>query len=286
MENQNEMEQLQQEQVVAQPQQRTMTMSQETKKIADEFVGLVSGLFENIEALTQVERPMNEGEWLNMSNTLMKLHQFKDRFKANIIVVEQVQRHQRGRVMTRTPQTRQEKLQDPSKQACPKCLRIMTKRHYKEKHSRTGICKAIEVVSHATAKSGGENKSEVNRVKISRKQTIVLDIIESYKHNINPDGTGEERVIINKYKITTSIFDNVLSIGEGNKVFGNGSKFYPETPDVSGSCEYRKIAEGKWVAVEKPQITKIKLKVVKKPKKVKPVLVEDEVAEHAKTTRC
>jgi len=267
MENQNEMEQQQQ---IAQPQQRTMNMSEETKKIADEFVGLINGLFEGIEELTTKDRPINDGEWLEMSNTLMKLHRFKDRFMTNVVVAEQIQRHQRGRVLNRQPKTREEKLQDPKNMACPKCLRIITKRHYAEKHSLAGVCKAIEVVSNAVAKSGGEKKSGVNRVKISRNRSILLDIIAIDKRN---DANGDFVISINKYQTKTSVFEIVLNIGEGDWLLGGSVKYGGER-DITASCEYRKIAEGKWekVVVEKPKIKITKRTLIKK-KKVKLVVV-------------
>jgi len=266
----NQQQEQQEQQVVAQPQQRTMNMSMETKKIADEFVGLINGLFEGIEELTTKDRPINEGEWLEMSNTLMKLHQFKDRFKANVVVAEQIQRHQRGRVMTREQKSREEKLQDPANMACPKCLRIMTKRHYKEKHSRAGVCKAIEVVSHALAKSGGEKKSGVNRVKISRNSSIVLDIIAIDKRI---DASGVPVISIHKYQTKTSLFNIVLTIGESEWLLGGAVKYGAER-DMTASCEYRKIAKGKWekVVVEKPKIKITKRTLIKK-KKVKLVVV-------------
>lgn len=270
---------MEQQQQIAQPQQRTMNMSEETKKIADEFVGLINGLFEGIEELTTKDRPINEGEWLEMSNTLMKLHRFKDRFMTNVVVAEQIQRHQRGRVMNRQPKTREEKLQDPKNMACPKCLRIITKRHYAEKHSLAGVCKAIEVVSHALAKNGGEKKSGVNRVKISRHRSIFLDIIAIDKRI---DANGVPVISIDKYQTKTSVFEIVLTLGEAEgdggwrwdwdaKVSGRRVR---EERDITASCEYRKIAEGKWekVVVEKPKIKITKRTLIKK-KKVKLVVV-------------
>lgn len=262
---------MEQQQEIAQPQQRTMNMTLETKRTADEFVSLINGLFEGIEALTTKDRPINDGEWLEMSNSLMKLHQFKDRFMTNVVVAEQVQRHQRGRVLDRRPKTRQEKLQDPHNMACPKCLRIMTKRHYNEKHSKAGVCKAIEAVSHALAKNVGEKKSGVNRVKLSRHRFMVLDIIAIDKRI---EANGDRAISIDKYQTKpTSLFEIVLNLDEcGN--FMAGAVKYREERDRIASCEYRKNAEGKWekVVVEKPKVTKRKLKI----KKVKLVVKDDD----------
>jgi hypothetical protein len=251
--------------------QRTINLTEETKKTADEFVGLVNGLFESIEELNTINRPMNEGEWLIMSNTLMKLHQFKDRFKTNVVVVEQVQRHQRGRVMNREKQTRQQKLADPLNMACPKCLRIITKRHYKEKHSLAGVCKATEVVAEATAKNAGEKPSAVRRIKISRVENIVF-----YTHTGRL--TPRTQKPMNPAKTITSVFSQALNIGEVFKV-----KEVPDRPiDMSGSCEYSKNAEGKWRPVVKVKRT---LKI-KKPKKVKLVIIgEEEVSANTKNIK-
>ena len=256
----NQQQEQQQEQVVAQPQQRTMNMSMETKRTADEFVGLINGLFEGIEALTTKDRPINDGEWLDMSNSLMKLHRF----------VEQVQRHQRGRVLNRETKTRQEKLQDPDNMACPKCLRIMTKRHYKEKHGLAGVCKAIEVVSQATAKSGNEKKTDIRRVKLSQKLTA-----DMVYHIYSGERTLQLQLPKKPAEHKSSIYMSVLNIDEVFK-----RKECPDDRDVSGSCEYRKNAEGKWekVVAEKPKI-KITNRTLIKKKKVKLVVKNDDDAE-------
>jgi len=266
----NQQQEQQQEQVVAQPQQRTMNMSMETKRTADEFVGLINGLFEGIEALTTKDRPINDGEWLDMSNSLMQLHRFKDRFMTNVVVVEQVQRHQRGRVLNRETKTRQEKLQDPDNMACPKCLRIMTKRHYKEKHGLAGVCKAIEVVSQATAKSGNEKKTDIRRVKLSQKLTA-----DMVYHIYSGERTLQLQLPKKPAEHKSSIYMSVLNIDEVFK-----RKECPDDRDVSGSCEYRKNAEGKWekVVAEKPKI-KITNRTLIKKKKVKLVVKNDDDAE-------
>ena len=89
----------------------------------------------------------------------------------------------------------------------------MTKRHYREKHSKAGVCKAIEAVSHALAKNVGEKKSGVNRVKISRNRSMVLDIIAIDKRI---EANGDRAIGINKYQTQpTSLFEIVLNIDEG-----------------------------------------------------------------------
>jgi len=122
-----------------------MNMSEETKRTADNFVELINELFGTTEELANSTRPMNEGEWLNISKNLMKLHQFKDRFMTNVVVVEQVQRHQRGRVLNRKKKTREEKLTDTDMMTCPKCLGVLTIRHYREKHSKAGYVSKLRL---------------------------------------------------------------------------------------------------------------------------------------------
>jgi hypothetical protein len=48
-----------------------------------EFTGKLCGLFENIEALTRTERPMNDGEWLIISGQLQELYKF-NKYIANV----------------------------------------------------------------------------------------------------------------------------------------------------------------------------------------------------------
>ena len=265
---------------------RVMTMSEETKRTADNFVELINELFETTEGLSQTPRPMNEGEWLNISKNLMKLHQFKDRFMTNVVVVEQVQRHERGRVLNRTKKTREEKLNDATMMTCPKCLRVLTKRHYNEKHSKAGVCKQIEVISKAV-QNKSEKKSDVNRIHLSRKEEIteVIEVDKRSLWGLDEDNIQVEDTYVNieKYATKSSVFSKVLSLDEEFKqkfVGGLDNTFVRPLPpnfDTDASCEYVK-CDDKWVAViptpapvvnvNKKAILKRKLKLKKKDMKV------------------
>ena len=263
---------------------RVMNMSEETKRTADNFVELINELFETTEGLSQTPRPMNEGEWLNISKNLMKLHQFKDRFMTNVVVVEQVQRHQRGRVLNRKKKTREEKLTDTDMMTCPKCLRVLTKRHYREKHSKAGVCKQIEVISKAV-QNKSKKKTNVNRIHLSRKEDIteVIEVDKRSLWGLDEDNIRVEDTYVNieKYTTKSSVFSKVLSLDEEFKQKFVGSlddKFVrpiPENLDTDASCEYVK-CDDKWVAVipapvvnvNKKAILKRKLKLKKKDMKV------------------
>ena len=265
---------------------RVMNMSEETKRTADNFVELINELFGTTEELANSTRPMNEGEWLNISKNLMKLHQFKDRFMTNVVVVEQVQRHQRGRVLNRKKKTREEKLTDTDMMTCPKCLRVLTIRHYREKHSKAGVCKQIEVISKAV-QNKSEKKTNVNRIHLSRKEDIteVIEVDKRSLWGLDEDNIRVEDTYVNieKYTTKSSVFSKVLSLDEEFKQKFVGSlddKFVrpiPENLDTDASCEYVK-RDDKWVAViptpapvvnvNKKAILKRKLKLKKKDMKV------------------
>ena len=263
---------------------RVMNMSEETKRTADNFVELINELFETTEELSHSPRPMNEGEWLDISKNLMKLHQFKDRFMTNVVVVEQVQRHERGRVLNRTKKTREEKLNDATMMTCPKCLRVLTKRHYNEKHSKAGVCKQIEVISKAV-QNKSEKKSDVNRIHLSRKEEIteVIEVDKRSLWGLDEDNIQVEDIYVNieKYGTKSSVFSKVLSLDEEFKqkfVGGLDNQFVRPIPanlDTDASCEYVK-CDDKWVAVipapvvnvNKKAILKRKLKLKKKDMKV------------------
>jgi len=269
---------------------RVMNMSEETKRNADNFVELINELFETTEGLSQSPRPMNEGEWLNISKNLMKLHQFKDRFMTNVVVVEQVQRHQRGRVLNRTKKTREEKLNDTDMMTCPKCLRVLTKRHYREKHSKAGVCKQIEVISKAV-QNKSEKKTNVNRIHLSRKEEIteVIEVDERSLRGLDEDNTQVEVTYVNieKYTTKSSVFSKVLSLDEEFKqkfVGGLDNKFVRPIPanlNTDASCEYVK-RDDKWVAIIPAPVVNVNKKVTLKLKRK----LKKKVVKETETTEC
>lgn len=162
-----------------------INVSAETKEVADVFMTTIGEMFETIEMLAGAERPMNEGEWLVLAKQFQKLATMKARTVTTVVYVEQERTHRRGRVLARKPMTKAEKLKDENFMMCPCCKKVMTKRHYSEKHKKSGICGHIEAVENIASHNKAEVKTNARRVKISDKPIIVKEVV--YK-NIKQKG--------------------------------------------------------------------------------------------------
>ena len=160
-----------------------INVSAETKEVADVFMTTIGEMFETIEMLAGAERPMNEGEWLVLAKQFQKLATMKARTVTTVVYVEQERTHRRGRVLAKKSLTRAEKLANEDFMSCPKCKKVITKRHYAEKHSKSGICKHVVAVENIASHNKAEVKKDdgARRVKISNNTIFAKETVVSNK---------------------------------------------------------------------------------------------------------
>ena len=151
------------------------TINPETKQVADEFMTRMDTLFEIMDTAVMEGRPFTDGEYLAQCNDMKKMREMVQKMAGIITRLSQqapvarqavaettifrtAQRQHNARV--RAPKTSKALgLEDPKNMKCPKCERIMTIRHYKENHSKAGICGQLE----QSVKNGASKVCKVNR---------------------------------------------------------------------------------------------------------------------------
>ena len=283
--------------------QPQINVNPETKKQADDFMTTMNAMFETIEMLAGADRPMNEGEWLVLAKHFQKLHQAKTQTETTYIYVEAHRTSTRGRVMERKTLTKAEKLADDKSMTCPSCKKVMTKRHYAEKHNKAGVCEHIQALSSVVSHNSGIKKSDVSRVKISDKELTFPEISLNYsKRKGEIVGLEFKEKEAKQYSIATrsmmlyEVFKparclaGVVSIqgqiwvspvlavmGHYEKKTISYTSFVPEEV----AKRWKKVENGKWkratIQIKRP-VGKLKLKIV--PKKT------EAEEEHRQTTSC
>jgi hypothetical protein len=149
-----------------------INVTEETKTNADHFVDTIGAMFETIEMLASAERPMKEGEWLELSKQFMLLHKYKANVVKTVIYVEQERIARRGRVIERKNLSKQQKLDDETNyKMCPSCKKVLKKKSF-SKHFASGICKHIADVKGVVAYNTGATKKDDRRVKLSEKRIL------------------------------------------------------------------------------------------------------------------
>lgn len=149
-----------------------INVREETKTNADHFVDTIGAMFETIEMLASAERPMKEGEWLELSKQFMLLHKYKANVVKTVIYVEQERIARRGRVIERKNLSKQQKLDDETNyKMCPSCKKVLKKKSF-GKHFASGICKHIADVKGVVAYNTGAKKKDDRRVKLSEKRIL------------------------------------------------------------------------------------------------------------------
>tara|TARA_R110000868_G_scaffold378063_3_gene643461 strand:- start:242 stop:1318 length:1077 start_codon:yes stop_codon:yes gene_type:complete len=149
-----------------------INVTEETKTNADHFVDTIGAMFETIEMLASAERPMKEGEWLELSKQFMLLHKYKANVVKTVIYVEQERIARRGRVIERKNLSKQQKLDDEQNyKMCPSCKKVLKKKSF-AKHFASGICKHIADVKGVVAYNTGAKKKDDRRVKLSEKRIL------------------------------------------------------------------------------------------------------------------
>jgi hypothetical protein len=286
----------------------------ETKQQADDFINTINSMFETIEMLAGADRPMNEGEWLILAKQFQKLHHAKTRTETTYIYVEAQRTHTRGRVFERKPLTKEEKLKNDNYMMCPNCKKVMTKRHYSEKHTKTGICNHIKAVSDVVSHNTSVKKTDVLRVKINDNDMTYPEISLKYTYKRGAvSGLEFKTTEAKQYSIATrsmmlaevfkpiqnnatslvSCINGIVSImGQiliERDIALNIREHYEDkiiTYQNFIPSELEKVwkkdqKSGKW----KSKITSI---IAKPKKKVKLTLIEDSDTkeEHQQTTRC
>ena len=152
--------------------QAMINVTEETKTNADHFVDTIGAMFETIEMLASAERPMKEGEWLELSKQFMLLHKYKANVVKTVIYVEQERIARRGRVIERKNLSKQQKLDDEQNyKMCPSCKKVLKKKSF-AKHFASGICKHIADVKGVVAYNTGAKKKDDRRVKLSEKRIM------------------------------------------------------------------------------------------------------------------
>jgi hypothetical protein len=270
----------------------------ETKEQADQFITTLGEMFEIIEKLAE-DSAINEGNYLILADKFKKLSELKERTKTTVIYVEAQRTHTRGRVATRKPLTKAEKLKDPKFMLCPSCKKVMTKRHYDEKHERSGVCGHIVAVGNLLSHNKAEAKSDGRRVKISDAPIVCeersLDI-----HNIKGVKTvdyktkqTEERSIAHRSLILAELFkplgcgaDGIVNLEvetlvirdeddddeeEDDQYETKTFSFQQFKPD-EGKKRWKRNEAGKW----RPTIT------IKKPKAKLVIIQKEEVREEVR----
>jgi hypothetical protein len=151
------------------------TINPETKQVADEFMTRMDTLFEIMDTAVMEGRPFTDGEYLAQCNDMKKMREMVQQMSgiitrlsqqapvarqavAETVIFRTAQRQHTARV--REPKkSKALGLEDPKNMKCPKCERIMTIRHYKENHSKAGICGQLQ----QSVKNGASKVSKLKR---------------------------------------------------------------------------------------------------------------------------
>ncbi len=129
-----------------------MNQEQNIQQQAQAFLQLTEQMFGLIDGMVMDERPMNDGEYLEISRNFQQLRAYSQQFRANTIYVE-VERQQQQRARRRPPRqrktiTREEKLRHKDYTMCPKCKKVLTKAYMTEHRRVSETCRHIQ---HYTA---------------------------------------------------------------------------------------------------------------------------------------
>ena len=277
-----------------------INVNAETKEQADQFINTIGEMFETVEMLAGADRPMNEGEWLILANQFKKLVEMRGRTRTTVIYMEAERTHIRGRVVAGAkPQTKADKLKSDKYMLCPTCKKVMTKRHYAEKHKKAGVCSHIQAVGNVVSHNKAVIKSDGERVRISDKIMLVeersLDI--THRRGVKkvdyktkevkcPSIAHRSLILAELWKPLECDDDGIVNVdvevlGDDRTIERRETMTFKqfEKKDIG---KYKRNAEGKWEEEQKKiRIVRPKIKIGKK----KLVAVE-ELPEREQTTRC
>lgn len=135
----------------------------ENKKISDDFIGLVSSMFETID---EVSEKIGDGKYLELANQFKTLMEFKNKMTTNIVYIEH-ERRTRMRVMENKRRlTLAEKLADKKKyMKCWKCDTVITKKEIGD-HQLRRKCRHIHSSRMITL---------ATKMRVSKEGLIILE---------------------------------------------------------------------------------------------------------------
>jgi hypothetical protein len=136
-------------------------VTQETNDRANEFMTPMEKMIELIDDLRfSDDQRLTDGLYLSMMNTIQEIHKLKTQVKTTTIYRE-AERQAQATVMQPRPKAKDMK-DDPRYMSCPSCKKWMTKRHFREKHSKSKTCshtKALRDFNRITNKKINDSKS-------------------------------------------------------------------------------------------------------------------------------
>lgn len=228
----------------------------ENKKISEDFIGLVSKMFETID---EVSEKIGDGAYLELANQFKSLMEFKDKMTTNVVYIEH-ERRTRMRVMeNKRKKTLAEKLADKKKYVkCWKCDTVITKKELSE-HQQRRKCRHIHSSRMITL---------ATKTKVLKEGLIIIEdtLHERTGHYWINENKGEKIFTVRDYYENQIKHENqsatkIQALYRGYKVRKNMKKEKKEKKDLPTITEMLKEYEEAYYdidSIEVPTMAKLK----------------------------